>query len=167
MAKVEHYKKIGERENKTRLLALLEQHGDLSSSQLKAMLRVSMPTLSNYLSELEGAKKIEATFSSKDRRLKRYKIKPESRERVEAQIRTYEAVKFIEGIPNPVHVYDRVGLKAVAAFAYTPIEQDRERIRKIAEKVVSGSLRAIRFLKLQKDQKIAFVLMANGGEKAE
>lgn len=70
-------------------------------------------------------------------------------------------------MPNPVNLYRKKGLTVAAAFASTPNERDREKIRKIAEKLASASLMSLRFIKLEKDKKIAFACMARGGEKAE
>lgn len=98
--------RLGEKEtmkeredNLNKLLSLLEQHQELRFRDLKVQIGVSDPTLAEYVKNLENQNKIEAFFKPEDRRNKWYKIKHENREKVEAQIRKYEAIKSIEETP--------------------------------------------------------------------
>lgn len=167
LARVEHYKKKSERENINKLLSLLKNHGKLRFYDLKEKLRVSSPTLSQYLKELEGDGKIE-TFHVKgeDRRIRWYRIKPENRKNVETQLGKYEAIRFIEGISNPIYSYVEDGEKAIAVFM-SGIDQRVERLaQKMADQMASQYLKFLK-LKLLPNQKIATVIMTKGREGVE
>jgi DNA-binding MarR family transcriptional regulator len=172
MAKTEHYKKRIEQGNRTRLLKLLDEHEDLDFSQLKDMLKVSGPTLSNYLTELEKDNRIEATFNTEDRRRKRYRIKSESREAVKSLLGQSEVIKFIEGFSNPIYVYEPPGKRKVSlAFFAAVSEKERKNteitLRQIGKTLVDVYNEAISTV--FHGERLAFVIMLHGkkaGEKA-
>lgn len=162
MPKIEHYKKRNARENINKLLNLLKQYGKLNSSSLEEKLGVSSPTLSSYLKELEENGDIEHFFKPKDRRERWYRIKFESREKVEAQLQKYEAIKFIEGMSNPLYTFeqDKSGNKAIAAF----ISRIDPKSDKLGEKIASQiAKQCVGFLKTPLlNRKMAVVIMVKG-----
>ena len=144
-----------------KLLALLKTKKEMTFQQLKEALGVSDPTLAEYIKTLENQKRIENFLKSPDRRHRWYKIKLESAEEVDAQIGRYEAIKFIEGIQNPLYIYKPSpnGQKAIAAFA-----QADPSLRKPLDMIASAGLRFLT-APLRPGQKIAVVLMAEGRKK--
>jgi DNA-binding MarR family transcriptional regulator len=106
-------------ENLKKLLSLLKTHGELRFGELKDKLGVSEPTLAKYIRKKEEAGEIVGYFKQ-DRRERYYKITPEKMRKVEGQLSQYEAIKFIEGISNPVYVYDKEQQTAIAVFMSTP-----------------------------------------------
>lgn len=95
-----HWKKVGQKANLNKLLAILAEMGELDFGRLRGKMEVSEPTLAEYIKILENQKKIECFFKPEDRRHKWYKIKPENREKVSHQITKYDLMDFIEHSPT-------------------------------------------------------------------
>jgi len=149
-------------DNLNKLLSLLKQHEELTFKGLKEKMGVSEPTLTGYIKTLEGQKKIEPFFKPQDRRQRWYRIKPENRQKVEAQLLKYEAIRFIEGIPNPIYVFEEKDGKAIAAFMSDPgVATLRGFAKRAVQGIVSANLNFPNFLKLSpvENQKIAVVIM--------
>jgi len=150
-------------DNLNRLLSSLKQHDELSFGDLKEKVRVSEPTLTEYIKALEKQGRIEHFFKARDRRKRWYRIKPENRQKVEAQLLKYEAIKFIESIHNPVYVFRQKDGKAIAAFMSDPGNVAlRDVAKKAMQNQVSAALNFPNLLKFSpaENQKIAVVIMA-------
>jgi DNA-binding HxlR family transcriptional regulator len=167
MSKTEHYKKDIERENLYQVMGLLKKNDKLKFGDMEKLLPFSRVTLSKHLRELEESNRIERfRVKGEDRRIEWYRIKPESLRKVEASLRRYEAVKFIESFSNPIYSYkeSKDGKKAIAAFVSLPGQESRKIAQSAVDKVVSGNLRLMglgSMLKLSpdKDAKLAIVIM--------
>lgn len=160
MTKTEHWKKQVRRDNEREILGLLKKHVELRNIDIKEKMRekgiaLSDPTLAAHIRNLEKDGRI-GHFSKPqgDRREKWYKIKSERMEEVEGELNKYEAIKFIESIPNPVHVFkaSKDGNKAIAGFMSLPgqesvPESTRQFIRRSLEIAIqalfASNLRAI------------------------
>jgi DNA-binding Lrp family transcriptional regulator len=169
MAKTEHHKKKDERENTLKLLTLLKKHGSLSFSQMRSMLDISSPTLSIHLKKLEDGKAIEQfRLRSADGLHQGYRIRKESAAKVEADIGKFEAVRFIEGIVNPIYIYEPSPdqRKAIAVFmSRLPNQKEHDFYKKQASWWLSLGKRFLR--EPAKGQQIAVVLMTKGAEQNE
>lgn len=165
---MEHYKKKAKRDKLSELLGLLKQHGKLRSSALEEKLGVSSPTLSAYLRELKRENKIEdLTVKNEDGRFKWYRIKPESKKHVDAELGKFEAIRFIDAISDPIYCYeeDKDGGKAIAAFV-SRIDPRVDRVaEKMTDQIVKPYLKLLRMTTLLPNQKIAVVIMVKGKEK--
>ena len=93
--------KKGKEDNKDLVLKKIEEK-DRKYSELKK-LNFSDPTLSIYLKELIKDGYIEFYEDPKDRRVKWYQIKQESKQKVEAKLLKYDAIRFIESIKDPTY----------------------------------------------------------------
>jgi DNA-binding MarR family transcriptional regulator len=170
-------KKIWKRqENIIKFLDLLMKKKELTFPMLKDKLQVSVATLSAYIKALEQQGKIESFIKSgEDRRVTWYRIKPENAKIVETQLSRYEAVKFIEGLSNPVHIRKSQNGTSVDIFISFPMEVGNGVMRKLAEAstmtIAKANLSqaAEKFLKLlsttttvskMANQKIAIVIMS-------
>jgi DNA-binding Lrp family transcriptional regulator len=153
------------KDNLTKLLFLLEKHKELTFGVLKEELRVSEPTLTEYIKTLEDKeKKIEHFFKLGDRKHKWYRIKPQNRQLVEAQLGKYEAITFIENLSKPIYVYEPMPNRkgAVAAFANIP-SKPRQVVETILRGTVKGSTPILaKVSKLSKGEEIALVIMMSG-----
>lgn len=160
-------------ENLTKLLSLLTRK-ESRFYELKEKLNVSEPTLTEYIKKLESKQQIEAFLKSEGPRQKWYRIKPESKKNVETQIRQYEAIKFIEGMENPLYEYQEKNSefvdRAVALF-YSGLPPKhrahttwlKERAKESLEMITPPYDEPVKY----PNAKIAIVLMmkAKGGEK--
>jgi len=153
------------KDNLEKLLILLKQHGELIFKSLKEKMEVSEPTLAEYIKILEQEKRIEHFFKSKDRRERWYRIRPESAKKVDAQLGKGVAVRFIEGIPNPVFYYSP-GKISIAAFESVPATMNRNKSEEQIKSIVRNMARTSKIFNvipsLKTDQKIAVVLMVEG-----
>lgn len=147
--------------NVMKIQGLLERKKELKYSELKRELNVSDPTLSDYIRKLEEMERIEHFFKS-DRRERWYRIRAKSLKKVEASLRKYEAIQFIESISNPIYSYKSDGKKAIAAFVSLPVNDAlREKVQRAADTIVSWNLNIPNLLKASPDKeaKIAVVIM--------
>lgn len=87
-------------DNLTKLLSLLQKHGEVTFKKLKEMMDVSEPTLNNYIKVLLNAKKIEANKKREDRRNTWYRIPKKSRQTVETQIVKFEVKERLGSVEN-------------------------------------------------------------------
>ena len=178
--KISHWKKKGQADNKREILRLLRDNNELRNIDLKKKLaekgiQVSDPTLSAYIKSLEEAGKIEhfsKTGSERDRREKWYRIRTESIETVKGELYKYEAIKFIESIPDPIYAYQVSpdGRKAFAVFASLPDAnvpnnvriKMRQTLETFAKGLFSFYIRTLMNVLKIKGQKVALVIMAEG-----
>ena len=126
-------------DNHRKLLSLLREHEQLTFGDLKNKLSVSEPTLTEYIKDLEEENWIEPFFKPEDRRQRWYRIKVESKEKVDSQLGKYEAIKFIEGIPNPIYIHREKGKRAIGIFM-SPEGNNIAIQKKMAEKVADSYL---------------------------
>jgi len=94
--------KQSRRNKKTTVLKYIKEKQPIKYSELKKLVTVSDPTLSDYLRELLKEELIEFYEDPKDRRIKWYKIKPEKNQQVEAKILKHESTQFVENLQNPL-----------------------------------------------------------------
>lgn len=113
-------KKWDKEDNLNKLLTILKDLKEAKFRTLKEQLGVSEPTLTDYIKELEKQQKIEHFEKSEDRRKTWYKIKLENTKIVEAQIRTHEAIQFIENLSDPFVSYVPRQSFSVSAFSSIP-----------------------------------------------
>lgn len=141
----EHYKKIIGRNTRHKLLQLIQKNPQgIHTGQLIDEIKVSMPVLSTHVKQLEEEGLIENFRDpAKDRRLQYYRIKPESKEKVESHLAKYEAINFIKEIPNPVYYCKTERGIAGAVFLSEPPEPKK---RKMYEDIAKMGLNPI-FLK--------------------
>ena len=155
---VKHDKEI----NLNTLLSLLKEHKERTFKDLSKGIEVSNPTLTEYIKLLEGQNKIEHFDKAGDRRSQWYRIKPESSEQVTDQLGRYEAIRFIKGIPNPIHVHKKEGDLSVSAFVTaSPIINRKEQEKRINAILDKHALRLLKvFLRLKPSKgKLALVIM--------
>jgi hypothetical protein len=153
------------KDNLSKLLSLLEKHKELTFGGLKEGLSVSEPTLTGYIKTLEDEEeKIEHFFKPGDRKHKWYRVKPQNRQLVEAQLGKYEAITFIESLSKPIYVYEPMPNRkgAVAAFANIPGKS-----RQVVEMILRGAARGYapilaKTTRLSKGEKMALVIMVSG-----
>ena len=113
------------RQRSNHLLEIIQQNQPITNSDLKKHIAVSDPTLSGYLIELEK-KKLIVHFEKTDRRKKWYKIKPESKSIVNANIKKYAAIKFIESIKDPVYSFESSDDKNFTVSVFVlPVQEGR------------------------------------------
>ena len=163
MGKLEHYKKRIERENLNKLLSLLKQYENMQFRELKKELGVSSPTLSAYFRKLRN--QIECfRFEGEDRRIKRYRIRPENKKEVETQLAKYEAINFIERMSNPIYIYDKSEdeSRAMALFSSVPPRENREAWEKEVKKQTRLGLLLKFFPRLKKECDMALVITVRG-----
>ena len=146
------------------LLSLLKEHKEQTFKSLSEGLKVSNPTLTEYIKLLEEQGKIERFNKAGDRRNQWYRIKPESEEQVTKQLGKYEAIHFIEQIQNPIYNYKAEKGIAGAIFLSEPSDQkDRKMYEDIPKTVLNipGLLKTIKFATrtLKSGTKMAVVLM--------
>ena len=149
-------------DNLNKLLLLLKQHEELTNRDLKEKMGVSDPTLAEYIKTLEKKGRIEHFFKTHDRRKRWYRIKPENRQKVEAQLGKYEAIRFIGSISNPVYTFVEKDGKAIAAFMSDPGAASLRNVAKRAmDAIVSANLKFPNLLKLSpaENQKMAVIIM--------
>lgn len=152
--------KWNKKDNLDKLLFLLKKHKVLSNKQLRLKMKVSDPTLAEYVRVLEADQQIEHFFKHNDRRFRYYRIKPENQEKVESRIRRYEAINFIASMPNPVFVQKGDSSKSIAGFTHDPTKSDKQ-LKRLLESALSSF--AFKFLpKAEPNQKTAIVIMIAG-----
>ena len=152
--------KWNKKDNLNKLLSLLKKHKVLSFKQLRLKLRVSEPTLAEYIKALEQDQQIEHFYKHKDRRYRYYRIRPENQEKVDSRIRRYEAINFIASMPNPVFVQKGDNYRSIAGFTWDPTKSDKQ-LKEMLEKSLQSI--ALRFLpKALPNQKTAIVIMIAG-----
>ena len=162
MAKAEHYKKKQERDNINRLLAYMKEKGPLTFTEGKKFLNVSSATMTSYVDQLRGHEIEHYYILEKGRRRERYRLKKESFDSVSAQVGRYEAVKFIQNIPNPAYGYRQDGNKAIAAIMAVKPTENRKKVEAAIQKTISTIM--IKLLRLPKDRQVAVVIMVKGKE---
>jgi len=161
--KISHWKKTESTRNEQLILKILNEFQPMRFNELYGKINdvsnISQPTLSKHLKQL--GEKIEHYWDKKKNALC-YRIKPESREKVETELGRFEALRFIEEIYNPVYYY-HPGKVSVAAFSSVSATMNRKewegKVKSIVERMATMS----KFIPLLKtDQKIAVVLMVEG-----
>ncbi|MCJ7635403.1 hypothetical protein MUP77_23815 [Candidatus Bathyarchaeota archaeon] len=164
MVKAEHYKKKLERDNVNRLLSYMKGKGSVSFTEGKTFLNVSSVTMASYLRQLLEDKQIEHYYEIQEgqkRRKEKYRIKKDSFEKVNSQVGRHEAIRFIEGISNPVYSFRKEGSRAIASFSSVSATMNRKEWEKVNQFIINRfPLR--RIPKLKTDQKIAVVIMVEG-----
>jgi hypothetical protein len=118
--------------NKTVVLKMIKEKQPICYSDLKKFVSFADPTLSNYLRELILGGLIEFYEDSKDRRIKWYKIK--AKEKANLHIRKYEAIQFIENLPDPIYSYKRLGKSSVSAFIGPVSSSIQQKVASVAMK---------------------------------
>ncbi len=167
MAKAEHYKKKLERDNINRLLSYMTEKGSVSFTEGKSFLNVSSVTMASYLTQLLGEHKIEHYYEiqkEQKKKKEKYRIKKESFEKVNSQVGRHEAIRFIEGILNPVYSFRKEGSRAIASFSSVSATMNRKEWEKVNQSIIKGFPFRI-FPKLKTDQKMAVVIMVEGEPK--
>ena len=159
MAKL-HHQTWDRSRNRVKILSLLETHGKMRYRDLKEKMNVSNPTLSDYIKFWEEQGKIEHFWGTRDRREKWYRIKPKNKEKVEGQLRKFEVIKFVEGISNPVYVFEQSNDGTTAIGVFTSVigtEKDRQKAKEAIRKILPLSVKFFKHYKLK--HKLAVVLM--------
>jgi len=95
--------KQSRRNKKTTVIKHIKEKQPIKYSELKKLVTVSDPTLSDYLRELIKDKLIESYEDPEDRRIKWYQIRPEKTQQVEATLLKHESTQFIENLQNPLY----------------------------------------------------------------
>lgn len=152
-------------DNLSRLLQIINDKKEATFDALKTNLKVSSPTLTEYLKRLEAEKKIEHFEKPEDRRNTWYRIKDSSR--VLAQIGKYEATQLIDNLSNPFfHEEKRQGL-SVSAFAEVHGLKDRSKAEQSFKEEMDGIVDIFEGFQedLKPGDKIAFVVTISGGKK--
>jgi len=130
--RISHWKTEQSKNNRYRIVKLLSETGPHRFTELQARLHISAPALNSHLKELEGEETVER-FWDKTKEAAVYRINSRSQEAVNAQVRGYEAIQFIEELRNPISFYQPItdGKGDVALFASLPGKN-----RQIAEVVL-------------------------------
>lgn len=118
-----HWAKKYREENLNKILKFIKDNGKnqhTSYSDLKKVLPVSDPTLSDYLRELIKQGSIEHAEDPRDRRKKWYLIKQDKKQEVEAKLLKYEAIKFIDSIENPTYFTEKSKRYKLSATIFVP-----------------------------------------------
>ncbi len=156
-------------ENIDRFRKALREFGELTFSSLREKLGVSEPTLTKYIKSLEAKSEIEAFVKPQNRREKWYRIKPENKERVNTQLAKYEAIQFIEEIPEPIYVHENVRDKGITVEAFASIPREPKKVvEEVLGGIVSGFAMALRtrwlVRKLSKGEKVAIFITMSGDQ---
>jgi DNA-binding MarR family transcriptional regulator len=167
---ISHWKKAESSKNQQLILKLLNEIGPMRFNELYAKInktsKISQPTLSKHLKQLEKDK-IER-YWNKNKSGDCYRIKPENREKVKAEIQKHEAIKFIEGISNPVHHFEPGKKIDIAAFTSVLATINRAECQTEVKKTVKKMAKLFSFIpSLKTDQKMAVVIMVRGKEGVE
>ena len=163
---VSHWKKAESTRNQQLILTLLIKIGPMRFKELYAKInetsKISQPTLSSHLKQLEKEEGKIERYWNKKKGGNYYQIKLENREKVEAQIHKYEAIKFIEGIPNPVYYY-HPGKASISAFTSVPQTMNRKEWEGNVKSTVKKMSKLFNFIpSLKTNQKMAIVIMVRG-----
>lgn len=163
---VEHYRKKAMRGKMNELLDLLAKHERLQSGDLERMLRVTPPTLSNYTKKLLADGTIES-YQLDDARKTFWRIKSERKPGIETQLSRFKAVKFLEGLDEPIYIHQETPDRkaSVALFASLPNKSPRA-AEKVLSLIVEGFARVLpRWIKaFAPGDKLALVVMIGGEE---
>lgn len=129
--------------------------------------KISQPTLSKHLKQLRIEAKIEIYWNEK-RGGDCYRIKPENREKVEAQIQKDEAREFIESLSEPIYVHQTSKDKTMAISAFASIPKKNPKIVKWFMDTVGyyTTFYSKAIPKLSESEKIAIVIMMSGKKKS-
>ena len=166
---IDHWKKAVSSKNQQRILKLLNEIGPMRFKDLYVEINktsnISQPTLSKHLKQLEKDEKIER-YWNKNKGGACYRIKPQNREKVKAQIQKYEAISFIEGISNPIYIFkeSRDKRKAMAAFSSVPSTINRKKMEVAFKKTIRPLYLKLVRASLNENQKMAVVIMLRGKE---
>lgn len=98
-----HWTKKDKETNKNIILRIIKEREPITYSEIKNLVSFSDPTLSNYLKELKKEKLIEWYEDPKDSRVKRYRLRQENKQKVEAKLLKHESTQFIESLQNPLY----------------------------------------------------------------